>query len=146
MEYQEAIEALELKEITIEGNARRVTKFFEGLDIVISAMQELQMYKENKLCLIPEGMYMKQCEELDEYKKLGTLEEVQVAMEKRTPVKPKIKKISRTVVDIYDCVREEKADIYECSCCNSFICFVGGNHNIYHCFGCGQKLDWGEQK
>lgn len=85
-------------------------------------------------------------EELKLYKEIGTLEEVQVAMEKRTPVKPKIKKTSRTVTDIYDCVWEEKADIYECPCCNSFICFVGGNHNIYHCFGCGQKLDWSEQK
>lgn len=82
--------------------------------------------------------------ELEEYQRIGTLEEVQVAMEKRTPVKPKIKKTSRTVTDIYDCVWEEKADIYECPCCNSFICFVGGNHNIYHCFGCGQKLDWSE--
>ena len=73
MDYQEAIEALELKEITIEGNAKRVAEFFEGLDIAISAMQELQMYKDNKLCLIPEDVYKKQCEELDEYKEIGTV-------------------------------------------------------------------------
>lgn len=46
------------------------------LKTAISAMQELQMYKENQLCLIPESVYKQQCEELDEYKKLGTLEEL----------------------------------------------------------------------
>lgn len=80
MDYQEAIEALGLKEITIEGNARRAAKFFEGSNIAISAMKELQMYKDNRLCLIPDDVYKRQCEQLDEYKKLGTREEVQGAV------------------------------------------------------------------
>lgn len=58
------------------------------LKTAVSAMQELQMYKDNKLCLIPESVYKKQCEELDEYKKLGTLEEVREAMEKQEKKKP----------------------------------------------------------
>ena len=51
-----------------------------AFETAISAMQELQMYKDNKLCLIPEDVYGKQCDELDEYKKLGTIEEVRAAM------------------------------------------------------------------
>ena len=52
------------------------------LETVIFAMNELQMYKDGKLCLIPESVYSKQCTELDAYKQLGTLEEVGEALEK----------------------------------------------------------------
>ena len=52
------------------------------LETVIFAMNELQMYKDGKLCLIPESVYSKQCTELDAYKQLGTLEEVREALEK----------------------------------------------------------------
>lgn len=44
----------------------------------ISAMQELQLYKNSKLCLIPEDVFKKQCEELDAYKEIGTLEEIKL--------------------------------------------------------------------
>ena len=47
----------------------------------IANMEELKLYKENKLCLVPEDVYGKQCTELDEYKQLGTLEEVREAAE-----------------------------------------------------------------
>ena len=52
------------------------------LETVIFAMNELQLYKDGKLCLIPESVYYKQCTELDAYKQLGTLEEVGEALEK----------------------------------------------------------------
>lgn len=52
------------------------------LKTAISAMEELQMYKDGKLCLIPESVYYKQCTELDAYKQLGTPEEVREALEK----------------------------------------------------------------
>lgn len=52
------------------------------LKTAISAMRELQLYKDGKLCLIPESVYYKQCTELDAYKQLGTLEEVREALEK----------------------------------------------------------------
>lgn len=52
------------------------------LETVIFAMNELQMYKYGKLCLIPESVYYKQCTELDAYKQLGTPEEVREALEK----------------------------------------------------------------
>ena len=60
----------------------RCLENIQVLETVISAMNELQMYKDGKLCLIPESVYYKQCTELDAYKQLGTLEEVREALEK----------------------------------------------------------------
>ena len=99
MNYQEAIEALELKEITIEGNSRRVAEFFEGLDIAISAMQELQEYKEigtvkgyeDAIKAYNDCYFEKQEleQELFKYKQLGDFAEVKSAVEKQKPRKPK---------------------------------------------------------
>ena len=88
MDYQEAIR-------DIQFLARRYDDLpdvnysvsRESLDIAISTMNELRLYKEGKLCLVPESVYSKQCEELDEYKDLGTLEEVRAALEKSKPKK-----------------------------------------------------------
>lgn len=67
MDYQEAIEALRLEGgIEITGNPRRAAEFFDGIDVAISAMEELM-----------------------EYKQIGTLEEVRDAVERQTAKKPK---------------------------------------------------------
>ena len=60
----------------------RCLENIQVLETVIFAMNELQMYKDGKLCLIPESVYSKQCTELDAYKQLSTLEEVREALEK----------------------------------------------------------------
>lgn len=85
MDYQEAIEVFQDKNTCIgttncDDNAWKLLN--PAINTAISAMQELQMYKDGKLCLIPESVYSKQCTELDAYKQLGTLEEVQEAMKK----------------------------------------------------------------
>lgn len=47
MDIQKAIEALRLENgIEITGKPKRVAEFFEGLDVAISALQELQQYRE----------------------------------------------------------------------------------------------------
>ena len=51
--------------------------------IAISALKEIQLYKDNKLCLIPEDVYSRQCSELDAYKEIGTVEECREAVEKQ---------------------------------------------------------------
>ena len=56
--------------------------------IAISALKEIQLYKDNKLCLIPEDVYSRQCSELDAYKEIGTVEECREAVEKQKPKKP----------------------------------------------------------
>lgn len=67
MDYQEAIETLQFEGgIEITGNPRRAAEFFDGIDVAISAMEELM-----------------------EYKNIGTLEEVREAVEKNTAKKPK---------------------------------------------------------
>ena len=49
MDYHEAIEALRLEGgIEITGNPRRVAEFFNGIDVAISAIQELEEYKKLK--------------------------------------------------------------------------------------------------
>ena len=58
------------------------------IDYAISAIKELQMYKDNKLCLVPENVYSRQCFELDAYKEIGTVEECREAVEKQKPKKP----------------------------------------------------------
>lgn len=47
MTENEAIEALKLEGgIEIAGNPRRIAKFFEALDMAISALEEIQQYRE----------------------------------------------------------------------------------------------------
>ena len=58
------------------------------IDYAISAIKELQMYKDNKLCLVPEDVYSRQCCELDAYKEIGTVEECRESVEKQKPKKP----------------------------------------------------------
>lgn len=53
------------------------------IDYAIYAIKELQMYKDNKLCLVPEDVYSRQCCELDTYKEIGTVEECREAVEKQ---------------------------------------------------------------
>ena len=51
--------------------------------IAISALKEIQLYKDNKLCLVPEDVYSRQCSKLDAYKEIGTVEECREAVEKQ---------------------------------------------------------------
>lgn len=60
-----------------------------ALSMAITALKEIQLYKDGKLCLVPEDVYSKQCCELDAYKEIGTVEECREAAEKqkkKTPV------------------------------------------------------------
>lgn len=94
MDYQEAIENhinecrhrvdVIRNHMNTNGDADtdRCLENIQVLETAISAMQELQLYKDGKLCLIPESVYSNQCAELDAYKQLGTLEEVGEALEK----------------------------------------------------------------
>ena len=88
MDYKEAIEILQtlypFKCKMVDGRLKGGFRDYEcdkgkAITFAISSMQELQMYKAGKLVLIPHAVHKKQCEELDEYKKLGTLEEIRDA-------------------------------------------------------------------
>ena len=55
-------------------------KAYEDLEMAISALKEIQLYNDGKLCLIPKDVYSRQCSELDAYKEIGTVEECREAM------------------------------------------------------------------
>ena len=74
MTENEAIEALKLEGgIEIAGNPRRIAKFFEALDMAISALKEIQQYRE-----------------------IGTVEECREAVEKQKPKAPVVDKYHHT--------------------------------------------------
>ena len=65
-----------------ELSLKDYTERKEAFDVAISALKEIQLYKDNKLCLVPEDVYSRQCSELDTYKEIGTVEECREAVEK----------------------------------------------------------------
>lgn len=71
MTEKEAIQALRLEGgIEISGNMRRITEFFEGLDTAIKAL-----------------------EEIEQYKKIGTVDECRAAVEKLPVAEEAIRKL-----------------------------------------------------
>lgn len=106
------------------------------IDYAISAIKELQMYKDNKLCLVPEDVYSRQCCELDAYKEIGTVEECRKAAEKQKPKKPKLNykprflgKATYTCPKCGNCCLEE---------------FANERQNNNYCWDCGQAIRWDE--
>ena len=85
--------------------------------------------KINEACLIA----CEAIDELQEYKQLGTLEEVREAVEKQTAKKP-----NNVGTEGY-----RYTDTYRCPTC-------GGNFSgtgiANYCYHCGQAIDWGEEE
>ena len=89
----------------------------ESLDMAITALKEIQQYR-----------------------KIGTVEECREAVEKQKPKKPDIYTDTRNMVDLHGNVYAEQANVYLCPTCESFIGYVG--NNIFHyCPVCGQAID-----
>ena len=111
MTENEAIEALKLEGgIEITGRPIRLAQFFEGIDSAIKALEEVQQYR-----------------------KIGTVEECREAVEKQTAIEPEKVNIP--------CTSWTKAHMrYRCSC-GSFLT----SYDDY-CNKCGQKLKWGDGK
>ena len=141
MTEQEAIEALKLEGgIEITGNPRRIAKFFEALDMAISALKEIRLYKDNGLCLIPEDVYSRQCSELDAYKELGTVEECREAVEKQKPKKPKDSLKINPVIDGNGAYVDADMTVYLlCPNCGEMIGIDESCDKF--CRECGQAID-----
>ena len=118
MTEKEAIQALKLEGgLEITGKVKRVADFFAGLDMAISALKEIQQYRE-----------------------IGTVEECREAVEKQKAKKPDIYTDTRNMVDLHGNVYAEQANVYLCPTCESFIGYV--ENNIFHyCPVCGQAID-----
>lgn len=96
------------------------------IDYAISAIKELQMYKDNKLCLVPEDVYSRQCCELDAYKEIGTVEECREAVEKQKAKKPE--------------VIDQDFDYYKCPVCGEYIWATDNINDHKYCLNCGQAV------
>ena len=128
MTPEEAIEILEeVKELDDTMYAYNPA-YMNALDMAIEAFKEIQLYKDNKLCLVPEDVYSRQCSELDAYKEIGTVEECREAAEKqkaKNPVKDKYH---------HNC----------CPNCGWIVSGEGGYGEEFcpHCENCGQAIRW----
>lgn len=149
MTENEAIEALKLEGgLEITGRPIRVAKFFEGIDVAIKALKEIQKYrkiekdlKENYHANVDIPLLMKHfietvfkgekhegfCiltnedkEAWEEYKAIGTPEECRVAEKKQ---------------------KAKKMESPWCPCCGKFLTTEYMNKR-YYCIYCGQLLEW----
>ena len=108
----------------------------ESLDMAIIALKEIQLYKDNKLCLVQEDVYSRQCSELDAYKEIGTVEECREAVEKQAAerINYETNAVFNNGFGYYR--------IGKCPICNS--CY-NSNDEIKYCSKCGKKLDWSKE-
>ena len=79
MEDDEFDDEKELAELSLKDYTERK----EAFNMAITALKEIKLYKDGKLCLIPEDVYSRQCSELDAYKEIGTVDECREAVEKQ---------------------------------------------------------------
>ena len=66
MTNQEAIEQLKVRYL---GDSEEIK---QAKETAIKALEELELYKQGGLCLIPSDVYSQQCQELDELKEKNT--------------------------------------------------------------------------
>lgn len=65
-----------------ELSLKDYTERKEAFNMAITALKEIKLYKDGKLCLVPKDVYSRQCSELDAYKEIGSVEECREAVEK----------------------------------------------------------------
>ena len=97
-------------------------------------VEDGECQKVQKACI-------KGLEELEVYKSLGTVEEIETMKATLTAKTPDLQQVE---VDFYE------HDCYECPECGSFLVYavecVEENYQDNYCRNCGQKLDWAEIK
>ena len=151
MDYQEAIEALQFEGgIEITGNPRRAAEFFDGIDVAISAMQELHEYhklgtleeikllKETHLTGVELAQISCMLKQLAEYEKIGTLKEVREAVEKQNPKTPTYEG------DGYAPDGSFVWDEWICPRCGTS--YEVDYDEYDYCPNCGQSIDWSEEE
>lgn len=64
------------------------TECCNAFRLAIKALEELILYKQGGLVLIPTDVFQRQCDELDAYKAIGTVDQCREAVERMKPKKP----------------------------------------------------------
>ena len=132
-DLQRAIDLLRLEGgLEISGNPRRVAEFCEGIDVAISAMQELQQYRA-----------------------IGTLEECREARKRQQAVPAR----KTTIFEGKDAEKLAvkglpNYETYKCPKCGRSVVERTVVKSLYpdgfikknYCERCGQAIDWGGEK
>ncbi len=115
-----------------ELSLKDYTERKEAFDVAISALKEIQMYKDGKLLLVPEDVYSRQCSELDAYKEIGTVEECRKAVEKQV-------KMSEIKLKCQVCGTEFEPKKENRYTGIGFGMFVNTLYDCYDCPKCGSQ-------
>lgn len=70
--------------------------------------------------------------EIQQYRKIGTVEECREAVEKQEPKKPE--------------VSDSDFDYYKCPVCGAYISATDCVQDHNYCLNCGQAIDWEESE
>lgn len=149
MDYQEVIERFK-RGYLVDSNGDTTQKDFEALKIAISAMQELQEYKQ--LGTLEEIKMLKathfsgielakiscRLKQLEKYVDIGTLEEVREAVEKQREKKPTYDG------DGYAPDGTFVWDEWICPKCGKR--YEVDYDDYDYCPNCGQHIDWSEEE
>lgn len=79
-------------------------------------------------------VYERDCEKLEQYKKIGTVEECREAVERQKPKEPTVLKQQHS--DSYNCPKCGRSLILKCG-----TDWFGGQHHK-SCPNCGQAIQW----
>ena len=71
-------------------------------------------------------------EEVQEYRKIGTVEKFREAMKKMNPIKPE--------------ALDNDFDYYKCPVCGEYIWATDTINDHKYCLNCGQAIDWEESE
>ena len=77
-------------------------------------------------------VYERDYEELEQYRKIGTVKECREAVEKQEPKKPE--------------VSDSDYDYYKCPVCGAYIWATDCVQDHNYCLNCGQAIDWEESE
>ena len=101
MTEQEAISVLKMIEThgSLPTNAK---------DEAIKALEEIKLYHESKLSLVPSNIFEEICKENDEYKAIGTPEECRAAVEVKKEITEIVNRqlIAGNYKETYNCFYE----------------------------------------
>ena len=164
MTENEAIKSLQLEGILkIKGTPKRMAEFFSGLDVAITALEEIQQYRAigtveefssalvdvKKLSRLYEKLNDQEVSEyrkLSKYEAIGTVKECRKARKRRKAKKPIKHGDTRQGLDNDGNSISWQEDCYECPTCGSFLGYVSDcedeEYQSNYCRCCGQAIDW----
>ena len=88
--------------------------------------------KDNFFTYVADGVAIEALEEVQQYRKIGTVEECREAVEKQKAIKPE--------------ASDSDFDYYKCPVCGEIIWSTDNINDHNYCLNCGQAIDWEESE